>query len=1309
MARTSRAPHELALRLGASPGTSLLGGLRRAALALLAGLLAACPDGGLDGSLPGDFPPEPGRSPGAPCRPADHPSGPCDQALGGADFVNMTCLSGTCVVDCTLGGDFLCREVVADFLTCSDLAGGACVRACGPPDDTCPEGFSCFTLEGSCLPTGAFPTSPCRDDPTDACDADLAGVPGADMVCVRGQCAVGCADGGGALCRQVDASLTCSAAAGHVCVPDCAAGCPEGFSCLDRESACLPTGAFPGSPCAVPDLGDDPTCGALADRDAPGQTIPMECRDDRCVIACDAAADGDARCAAADPSLGCSAAAGACVPLCEGGACPDGFSCFSREDRCLPTGSFPTSPCLPGDACLALASGEEAIAMACLRDQCVVPCEAGAAGDGLCGAIAPDLGCSGLAGVCVTRCEGGACAEGFSCFSQEDRCLPTGAFPGSPCRADAETPCDQDLGGNPNLDMRCTAADVCAIDCAAGGDFVCGLADPSLGCSAAAGGVCVPRCGPDGACGPGAACFAGEGVCLPIGAFPGSPCAGPDGLCGEVGGLAMVCAEPDPAVGPICLVPCDAGGTATCQAVSPTLSCFAGGAGPALCLPNGAFPESLCRAGEAHRCDAGLQGQRDLNLTCITGTCQVDCTRAGDALCGLYAAGVGAPPGAFRCVDTGATGGFCARAGCASAGVACPAHYHCDGYHDACLPYLPIHVIHTNDLHSHLDGLGPVSAPRAGGYAGLATLVHEARARAEARGGLHLTVDAGDWIMGTLFHVLQGTVEFDLFRYLAYDAVAVGNHELDWGPAGLALFLSKNLDASPIMSAAVTGVLGCNPGSAGCPALAPVPVLASNLLFDPMDPGDDALEVFWDPTGELDPGVAPLKPFTIVERAGLRVGIFGLLGEGAYEVTPTAAPLGLEDPTEAARAMTALLRAAPYEVDLVVALSHSGSAPPPLRDEDELIADEVDGLDLIVSGHTHELVAPKRVGDTWVVQAWEYGRVLGELELAIPTLPWVGGGGRPDPHHHRFTPHEPVHAVPDPVVLTARAAYIGQINLAFQPAGLTYSHVLGGIAEDMVKASAAESALGNLVTDASRHRVSARLAGTSDPTPVEVAIEANGVLRDDLLTIPGASLTPVTFADAFAVEPLGASPTEPSGVGYPMVEVYLTGDDLRRVLEVATTLTFLRGDDFWLHASGIRWVYDLSRPSFQRVRGIWLEPAGAPANVCSSTANILRPDGIAKDPARRYRVAANLYVAGFLSQLGELTGGALSVTPTNATGSPVSVYDRVVVDPTTGAEVRQWQVLVEHLAGLAGIHSGLIPTPSAGRVLDWPAYEALCL
>src|SRR6185295_13167474 len=163
----------------------------------------------------------------------------------------------------------------------------------------------------------------------------------------------------------------------------------------------------------------------------------------------------DALCAGVDSRLTCSETGGnLCVFACVAGACPTGYSCLDPggQNACLPNGSFPGSTCAMGNTCSALAPG---VNQMCVSNTCVVDCNTAgnaAQDDALCNGVNSGLTCSETAGdICVSKCNAGACGTGYSCFDAggENACLPTGSFPGSPCRATQGNECDQNVRGIP--------------------------------------------------------------------------------------------------------------------------------------------------------------------------------------------------------------------------------------------------------------------------------------------------------------------------------------------------------------------------------------------------------------------------------------------------------------------------------------------------------------------------------------------------------------------------------------------------------------------------------------------------------------------------------------------------------------------------------------------------------------------------------------------------------------------------------------------------------------------------------------------
>jgi hypothetical protein len=522
----------------------------------------------------------------------------CAQDLNGDSAVDMSCVSGTCVVGCSEQGkwsgygDALC-SLVDQSLTCASKAGSICVRACGN-NASCDSGYSCFDSgavpahENACLPTGSFPGSPCRPNSGNQCDSNVGGNDAVDMVCANNTCVVSCAGSNegdnDTLCGAVDGSLTCSESAGHVCVIECGNGgaCPDGYSCLNpgTENACLPTGSFPGSPCRA---SNDNKC----DQNVGGNAaVDMVCSNNTCVVSCNLGDEptNDTLCGGVNAALTCSeSAAHLCVLKCgNNGACPSGYSCLDPggENACLPNGTFPGSTCRSsGTACDQDLGGVSAADMTCVNNICIVPCPSD--DDALCGGVSGGkLTCAESANnICVLKCgNGGACPTGYSCLDQDDAdaCLPNGTFPGSTCRTEVGNECDQDLGGQTAIDMVCSN-NTCAVDCDIAdevtNDGVCDGVSDTLTCSESAGHLCVLKCGNGGTCPTGYSCLSpgAENACLPDGTFPGSACRATQGDECDMdffGSADLQC------LGGTCLVACPGDNDTPCDGVNSALTCY---------------------------------------------------------------------------------------------------------------------------------------------------------------------------------------------------------------------------------------------------------------------------------------------------------------------------------------------------------------------------------------------------------------------------------------------------------------------------------------------------------------------------------------------------------------------------------------------------------------------------------------------------------------------------------------------------------------------------------------------------------------
>ncbi len=228
-----------------------------------------------------------------------------------------------------------------------------------------------------------------------------------------------------------------------------------------------------------------------------------------------------------------------------------------------------------------------------------------------------------------------------------------------------------------------------------------------------------------------------------------------------------------------------------------------------------------------------------------------------------------------------------------------------------------------------------------------------------------MVVDGGDFSIGSLIQTLYTTqaAELRTMGAMGYDAAAVGNHEFDHTGAGFAQMLNAAVDArEAAFAAAASSRFGAvqdyrqqyGPLTLALPAL-----LTANYTPGPDNPDRETIQAAMDRYG--------VQETLLLEREGVTFGIFGLVGEDSHDCAPTSGFV-LEDLAAAARRCVESLRDQGAEV--IVCLSHAGTSEDAEASEDEALAKAVDGIDIIVSGHTHTTLAePIVVNGTYIVSA----------------------------------------------------------------------------------------------------------------------------------------------------------------------------------------------------------------------------------------------------------------------------------------------------------------------------------------------------
>lgn len=564
-------------------------------------------------------------------------------------------------------------------------------------------------------------------------------------------------------------------------------------------------------------------------------------------------------------------------------------------------------------------------------------------------------------------------------------------------------------------------------------------------------------------------------------------------------------------------------------------------------------------------------------------------------------------------------------------------------------------ILHTNDWQSRLLGFGPNNEytpasvgddDTVGGVARLASLLEQRRAAAGEQPVLLL--DGGDFSMGTLFHTVTRETggELRLMTELGYDAATLGNHEFDFRPAGLAAMISAAHKAK---------------------GDALMPLLSSNLGFDPERPEDDSLQAHYD--------AGRIAPYKLIDKGGIRFGLFGLLGNNAVAVSPMIKPARFADPLATAKATVGKLRKEGAEV--VILLSHMGvvqQADGSWRGEEVELVEQVPGIDIVVGGHSHTALAqPVLVnGRTPVMQAGSEIQHLGELHMRLDA------NGKPQVLGYQLHPIND--QIAGDAAVTAQVEDFKQVVSAqmLAPKGYAFDQPLAKVDKTLTRAYD-DPILGNLVTDALRQA-----------TGSDVSFTGNGTIRDNL--IKGRQGVQAV-SDLFRIAPLGIGELD-DAPGYPLIKVYVTGQELKNLLEVLLLAYQLReSKSYYPRVSGLRFAYNPWRVPFDRVSQIEL---GDPLNGYT-------PLDLAD--TRLYSIGATSYVGSFTWLVSDLTKGLLSVQPKDAQGQPLTQLKAAIIDADPQQpgvqEYKEWQGLLDHIRSLPDQDGdGLADIPTQGAAAE---------
>ena len=533
-------------------------------------------------------------------------------------------------------------------------------------------------------------------------------------------------------------------------------------------------------------------------------------------------------------------------------------------------------------------------------------------------------------------------------------------------------------------------------------------------------------------------------------------------------------------------------------------------------------------------------------------------------------------------------------------------------------------ILFTHDLHSHFLPQNTEEGGESGGYARLATAINrELRKHPDA-----LVLDAGDFSIGSLIQTLYTTqgAELRTMGAMGYDATTLGNHEFDHEGSGLAEMLKAAYTSGDEL-----------------PAL-----LVAN--YKPSAESPDQLDI------QRAMAAYGVKETMMLDAGGAKVGVFGLMGLDAHDCAPTSG-FELEDPVKAAERCVKRLKE--QGAQFIVCLSHSGTDEKEKKSEDEQLAQKVDGIDVIVSGHTHTtLHEPILVEDTYIVSSGPYAENLGSI-----TLRWNEAGEKQLMEYELIPIDRSLSH--NPGISNLVKEWKGQVGAEYLGRyGLSYDQVLTSTDFDLktpVSGVQEGNTLGELISDSFLWAVENLEADAPDvPT---VAVTADGVLRANL---PAGD---ITTSMAFDVLSMGVGSDGTSG--FPLVGVYLTGKELRAAMEVDASVTPIM-PAAQLYMSGAAYTFNTNRMFFNRVTESWLEEPAYETELLSRELKRIEDEKL-------YRVVTGMYSAQMLGTVKSKSFGLLSLEPKMADGSPVVDFNECIIRDENGNEVKEWYALASYL------------------------------
>ena len=594
-----------------------------------------------------------------------------------------------------------------------------------------------------------------------------------------------------------------------------------------------------------------------------------------------------------------------------------------------------------------------------------------------------------------------------------------------------------------------------------------------------------------------------------------------------------------------------------------------------------------------------------------------------------------------------------------------------------------LRILFTNDLHDHLLPSPQVqedsSVSDAGGYAYLKGAIDQ------ERNDNTVLVDAGDFSTGTYFEGIYESAapDLSLMGKMGYDAVALGDRDFDYGVSSFTKMLSDSTNTPTVVS--------------------------SNLNFGDSEEGRK-LERAWKNK--------KAESYKIVEKAGVRIGIFGILdNDTADTISSSMHGVTFDDSVRSARETVKALQ--DEGAEYIICLFHGGTDDEQTSDAAEKLADKVSGINVIVDGHNH--VATKKAiqgdHDTAIVSSGSKGQYLGRLDVnlkdkSVKDLKLIAVNGNTasdddiagDIADYKNKAQAEVFT---PYGLSADTV-VAKNNYNFVPVTDHYDSFIGNNTGDLVAdayayayhnwyenwydewSSRREDRLEKLQEKDQKKQqkdqeamakaiADAQAAGKPTPTPTatptadpEIAKirEEEPDVKEIAIGIATKEMINDTFykgdvtaADCFNVTGSGLGTDGSTGTS--LVLVFLKGSDVRKLAEYDATQGRLKDPAEQLYFSGLKYDYSDYRRDWNHVEEVY-------ADAVQGYYVPVHNDDF-------YPVVMSLEVADKLKAMNESTDGKLSVTFYDVNGKTIRDPQNGLLTDNSGNEIKEYTALADYL------------------------------